>query len=80
MDCLVDNGILAPVQNSENGTILLIIAKKYGKVVFITDHWHINQQLVCKTWLLPKIGETMQQLEGFHFVNARDLNMGYFII
>ena len=49
MDCLVDNGILAPVQNSENGATLLIIAKKYGKVVFITDHWHINQQLVCKT-------------------------------
>ena len=47
---------------------------------FITDYYRINQKLVRKLYPLPRIVETMQQKEGFQYVTALDLNMGYYAI
>ena len=40
----------------------------------------INQKLVINPYPLPRIGETMQQLEGFQYKTALDINMGYYTI
>ena len=55
-------GVLAPVQHSKYDTPVFIIPKKEGTVRFITDYHRLNQQLVRKLYLLPRISETMQQL------------------
>ena len=47
---------------------------------FITDYHRLNQQLVINIYSLPIIDETMQKLEGFQYLNALDLNMGYYTI
>ena len=46
----------------------------------ITDYNRLNQKLVIKPYPLPRIGKTMHKLEGFQYVTALDLNMGYYTI
>jgi hypothetical protein len=40
----------------------------------------INKRLVRKPFLTPKISMVLQELEGFTFATALDLNMGYYTI
>ena len=47
---------------------------------FITGYLRINQKLVRNPYPLPRIGETIQKLEGFNYVTALDLNMRYYTI
>ena len=69
-------GVFTQLQNFQYGTPVFIIPKKEGTVRFIIDYRTINQKLVRKSHPLTRIGETMQQLEGFQYVAALDLNMG----
>ena len=57
------------LQQSQHGTPIFIIPKKEGTVTFITDYCRINQKLVIKTHTVLRIGEAMQQLECFQYVN-----------
>ena len=77
---LVDIGVLEPVQSSEYGTPVFIIPKKEGTVRFLSDYRRLNQTIVRKPYPIPRIGDTMQQLEGFQYATALDLNMGYYTI
>ena len=77
---LVEIGVLEPVSETQWGSPVFIIPKKEGTVRFITDYRKLNQMIVRKPYPLPRIGETMQQLEGFQFASAIDLNMGYYTI
>ena len=77
---LVEIGVLERVEQSEYGTPVFIIPKKEGTVRFLTDFRRVNQTIVRKPYPIPRIGETMQQLEGFQFATALDLNMGYYTI
>ena len=72
--------MLTPVQNSQYGTPVCFIPKKERTVRFITDYHRLNQKLVRNPYPLPRIGETMQQLEGFQYATALDINMGYYTI
>ena len=47
---------------------------------FITDYRKLNQQLVRKPYLLPRIGRTMQKMEGFQYATELALNMLYYSI
>ena len=47
---------------------------------FIMDYHMINRKFSGKPYPLPRIGETMQQLEEFQYETALDINMGYYII
>ena len=47
---------------------------------FISDFPELNKLIKQKPWPLPKIVETLQQLEGFSFASQLDLNMGYYTI
>ena len=72
--------VLTPVHQSWYETPIFIIPKKEGTVRFIADYLSINQHLVRNPYPLPKIIETMQQIEGFHYATKLYLNMGYYII
>ena len=77
---LVKIGVLERVQESEWGTPVFIIPKKEGTVCFLTNYRKVNEQIVCKPFPIPRIADTLQQLEGFTFATALDLNMGYYTI
>ena len=47
---------------------------------FIADYCILNQQLVINPYHLPIIGNTIQQLGVLQYVNALDINMGYYTI
>ena len=72
--------MLTPVQQSQYGTPLFIIPKKEGTVRFIMDYHRLNQKLVRKPYPLPRIGKTVQKLEGFQYATALDTNVGYYTI
>ena len=56
---------------------MFIIPKKEGTVCFLTEYIKVNGQIVHKLFPIPRIADTLQQLEGFTFATALDLNMGY---
>jgi hypothetical protein len=39
--------------------------------------WEIDKRLVRKPFPIPKISRVLQEIEGFSFATALDLNMGY---
>ena len=61
---LVKIGVLERVQESEWGTPVFIIPKKKGTVCFLTNYRKVNGQIVCKPFPIPRIADTLQQLEG----------------
>ena len=77
---LEELGVLSPVKQSEWGAPVFIIPKKNGTVRFITDFRKLNAMTERETYPLPRIMDTMQQMEGFQFASALDLNMGYYTI
>ena len=78
LERLVSIGVLERVQESEWGTPVFIIPKKEGTVRFLTDFRKVNGQIVRKPFPIPRIADTLQQLEGFTFATALDLNMSYY--
>ena len=54
--------------------------KKNNTVCFFTDFREVNKRLVRKPFPLPKIITVLQQLEGFTYATALDLNMGYYCL
>jgi Reverse transcriptase (RNA-dependent DNA polymerase). len=68
------------VQDLEWGTPVFIIPKKDGTVHFITDNRKVNKLIKRKPYPLPRIANMLQELEGFQFALALDLNMGYYTI
>ncbi len=44
----------------------------------ISDFREVNKRLVRKPFPIPKISTVLQELEGFTFATALDLNMGYY--
>ena len=65
---------------SEWASPSFIIPKKDNTVHFISDFREVNKRLVRKPFPIPKISTVLQELEGFTFATALDLNMGYYTI
>ncbi len=57
-----------------------IIPKKGNTVGFISNFREVNKQQVRKLFPISKISTVLQELEGFTFATALDLNMGYYTI
>ncbi len=57
-----------------------IIPKKDKTVRFLSDFWEVNKRLVRKPIPIPQISMAMQEIEGFSYATALDLNMGYYTI
>ena len=77
---LIEIGVLTPVQQSEYGTLVFIIAKKEVTVIFLTNFRRLNRTVVKKSYHIPIIGDTMQWLEGLKFSTTLDINIGYYTI
>ncbi len=65
---------------SEWASPLFIIPKKNRAVRFLSNFWEVNERLIRKPFPIPKISTVLQELEGFTFGMALDLNMGYYTI
>jgi hypothetical protein len=46
----------------------------------ISDFRELNKHIVRKPYPIPKISTILQELEGFTYATALDLNMGYYTI
>jgi hypothetical protein len=57
-----------------------IIPKKDSTVHTISDFKELNKRIVRKPYPIPKVSTILQELEGFTYATALDLNMGYFTI
>jgi hypothetical protein len=57
-----------------------IIPQKDETVCFLNDFWEVNKRLVRTPFPIPKISMILQEIEGFSFATALDLNTGYYTI
>ena len=80
LERLENLGVLEKVQSSEWGSPTFIIPKKDGRVRFISDFRKLNQKIKRKPYPLPRISDTLQELEGFQYATSLDMNMGYYHI
>ena len=80
LDRLEKLGVLERVQQSEWGSPTFIVPKKDNKVRFVSDFRRLNQKIKRKPYPLPRISDTLQQLEGFQYATSLDMNMGYYHI
>ena len=80
VDRLCKLGVLEWQPSSEWASPSFIIPKKDGTVRTISDFREVNKRLVRKPFPIPKISTVLQELEGFTFATALDLNMGYYTI
>ena len=80
VDRLVQIGVLKPHPTSEWGLPAFIIPEADKTVRFLGDFREVNKRLVRTPFPIPKITTVLQQMEGFTYASALDLNMGYFTI
>ncbi len=57
-----------------------IIPKKDKTVCFLSDLWEVNKRSVRKPFPITKKSMVLQEIEGFSYATALDLNMGYYTI
>jgi hypothetical protein len=77
---LSDLGVLKWQDDSEWALPTFIIPKKDNMVRVVRDFREVNKRVVRKLFPIPKISTVLQELEGFTYVTALDLNMGYYTI
>jgi hypothetical protein len=73
-------GVLERQPASEWALPFFIIPKKDKTVLFLRDFWGVNKRLVRKPFPIPNISIILQEIEGFSFATALDLNTGYYTI
>ena len=73
-------GVLKPQPNLKWGSPTFITPNKNKQVRFISDFREVNKRIVRKPFTIPKISSTLQEMEGFTYATALDLNMGYYTI
>eukprot|EP00804_Cyclotella_cryptica_P017417 CCRYP_016643-RA/>CCRYP_016643-RA protein AED:0.05 eAED:0.05 QI:1387/-1/1/1/-1/1/1/282/1119 len=77
---LCDLGVLKWQDDSEWASPTFIIPKKDNTVRVVSDFREVNRRIVRKPFPIPKISTVLQELEGFTYAIALDLNMGYYTI
>jgi len=80
IDRRVGIGVLKRQTSSEWASPTFIIPKKDMTVSTISDFWELNKRIVRRPYPIPKISTMLQELEGFTYATALDLNMGYYTI
>ena len=73
-------GVLTPVQKAQYRTHIFIIHNKEANLRSSTDYQNLNHKFSINPYPMPRIGDTMLQLEGSQYATALDLNMGYYTI
>ncbi len=49
-------------------------------VCFLSDFWEVNKRFIRTPFPIPKISTVLQEIVGFSFATALDLNIGYYTI
>jgi hypothetical protein len=80
IDRLESIEVLKRQLSSQWASPTFIIPKKDITVWTITDFRELNKWIVSRPYPIPKISTTLQELEGFTYATALDLNMGYYTI
>ncbi len=57
-----------------------VLPKKNNTMRFLSNFGEVNKRLIRKPFPIPKTITVLQELEGFTFATALDLNMGYYTI
>ena len=73
-------GVLKRQPRSEWASPTFIIPKKNKTVRFISDFREVNKRIIRTPFPIPKISTVLQEMEGFTYATALDLNMGYYTI
>jgi hypothetical protein len=73
-------GVLKRQSSSQWAFLTFIIPKKDITVWTITNFRELNKRIVIRPYPIPKISTTLQELEGFTYATALDLNMSYYTI
>ncbi len=73
-------GVLEWQPSLQWALLTFIIPKKDRAVRTISDFRELNKRIVRKPYPIPKISTILQELEGFTYATALDLNMGYYTI
>jgi hypothetical protein len=77
---LCNIGVLEWQPSSRWVSPAFIIPKKDSTVRTISDFRELNKRIVRKPYPIPKINTILQELKGFTYATALDLNMGYYTI
>jgi hypothetical protein len=77
---LCNTGVLEWQPSSQWASLTFIIPKKDSIVRTISDFRELNKRIVRKPYPIPKISMILQELEGFTYATALDLNIGYYTI
>jgi hypothetical protein len=77
---LCNIGVLEWQPSSRWASPTFIIPKKDSTVHTISDFRELNKCIVRKPYPIPKISTILQELEGFTYATALDINMGYYTI
>ena len=75
---LVDIGTLSPTFYSEWASPTFCIPKKDQRIRIVSDFRVLNSCIQRSPWPTPNIQEIFQDIGGFLYVTAIDLNMGYY--
>jgi hypothetical protein len=73
-------GVLERQPASEWASPLFIIPKKNRTLCFLSNFQEEYKRLIRKPFPVPRISMVLQELEGFTFATALDLNMGFYTI
>ncbi len=77
---LCNIGVLEWQPSSQWVSLTFIICKKDSTVRTISDFRELNKRILRKPYPILKISTILQELEGFTYATALDLNMGYYTI
>ena len=77
---LCELGVLKRQPTSEWASPTFIIPKKNKTVRFISDFREVNKRVIRTPFPIPKISSVLQEMTGFTYATALDLNMGYYTI
>ncbi len=80
IDRLVLIGVMKWQPYSQWASPSFIIPKKDLTVHSISDLRELNKMIVRKPYTIPKISTTLQELEGFTYATALNLNTGFYTI
>ncbi len=80
MERLCQLGALERHSASEWASPSFIIPKKDKTVRLLSDFREVNKRLVRKPFPIPPKSTVLQEIEGFSYATALDLNMGYYTI
>ncbi len=73
-------GVLEWQPSLQCASLTFIIPKKDSTVCAISDFRELNKHIEKKPYPIPKISTILQELEGFTYATALDLNMGSYTI